>query len=76
MDKLELEGKWNQIKGSVKQKFGDWFDNDDTFANGKFDEIVGKIHETTGQTKDQIEQFIKDWKDDDASDEDLKTPQS
>ncbi|MBO6213216.1 Uncharacterized conserved protein YjbJ, UPF0337 family [Algoriella xinjiangensis] len=76
MDKLELEGKWNQIKGSVKQKFGDWFDNDDTFANGKFDEIVGKIQEKTGQTKDQIEQFIKDWKDDDASDEDLKTPQS
>lgn len=28
MNRLELEGKWNKIKGSVKQKYGEWFDDD------------------------------------------------
>lgn len=64
MDKLQLEGKWNQIKGSVKQKFGDWFD-DDTFLNGKFDEVVGKIQEKTGKTIEEIEGTIRDWVDTD-----------
>lgn len=70
MDKLQLEGKWNQIKGSVKQKFGDWFDDDDTFLNGKFDDIVGKIQEKTGKTIEEIESTIRDWvdTDDDAED--------
>ena len=80
MDKLELEGKWNQVKGSVKQKFGDWFDNDDTFLNGKFEEIVGKIQEKTGKTVDEIEDTIRNWvdNDDEAQDQndDLKTPQA
>ena len=25
MNKLELEGKWNQVKGAFKQKYGEWF---------------------------------------------------
>jgi uncharacterized protein YjbJ (UPF0337 family) len=65
MDKLELEGKWNQIKGSVKQKFGDWFDDDDSSVEGKFDEIVGKIQEKTGKTIDEIEDTIRNWVDND-----------
>ena len=39
MDRLELEGKWNRVKGAVKQKYGEWFDDDKAFAEGKFDEI-------------------------------------
>ncbi len=65
MNKLELEGKWNQIKGAVKQKYGEWFDNDEVFADGKLDEYVGKIQEKTGRTKEDIEQEIKDWREDD-----------
>lgn len=30
MNKQELEGKWNQVKGAVKQKYGEWFGNDET----------------------------------------------
>ncbi|MEG0187575.1 CsbD family protein [Algoriella sp.] len=77
MNKLELEGKWNQIKGSVKQKFGDWFDNDDTSLEGKFEEIVGKIQEKTGKTVDEIEDTIRNWVDNDDENQDKKDqPQS
>ncbi len=62
MDKLELEGKWNRIKGAVKQKYGDWFDDDKVFAEGKYDEVVGKIQEKTGKSREEIENTIKDWK--------------
>ena len=77
MNKLELEGKWNQLKGSVKQKFGDWFDNDATSLEGKFEEIVGKIQEKTGKTVDEIEDTIRNWIDNDDENQDKKDqPQS
>lgn len=65
MDKLELEGKWNRIKGAVKQKYGEWFDDDKAFAEGKFDEIVGRIQEKSGRTREQIEREIQEWKEND-----------
>ena len=64
MDKLELEGKWNRIKGAVKQKYGDWFDDGKVYAEGKYDEVVGKIQEKTGKSREEIESTIKDWKED------------
>ena len=64
MDKLELDGKWNRIKGAVKQKYGDWFDDDKVYAEGKYDEVVGKIQEKTGKSREEIESTIKDWKED------------
>lgn len=62
MNKVELEGKWNRVKGAVKQKYGEWFDDDKAFAEGKFDEIVGKIQEKTGRAKEDIENEIAHWK--------------
>lgn len=62
MNQLELEGKWNRIKGAIKQKYGDWFNDDKTFIDGKFDEQLGKIQENTGKTREDIEREIKNWK--------------
>lgn len=64
MNRLELEGKWNKIKGAVKQKYGEWFDDDSAFAEGKMDQYIGKIQEKTGRTKEDIEQELRDWKED------------
>lgn len=62
MNRTELEGKWNQVKGQFKQKYGDWFNDDEAFLDGKFDEVVGKIQEKSGRTREEIEQEIKDWR--------------
>ncbi|MBF0597615.1 CsbD family protein [Faecalibacter rhinopitheci] len=64
MENLELEGKWNRVKGAVKQKYGEWFDDDKVFAEGKWDEIVGKIQEKSGRTKEDLEKEISEWKED------------
>ncbi|MCM5664100.1 CsbD family protein [Galbibacter mesophilus] len=54
MTNEELKGKWNQIKGKVKQKYGSVTDDDLTFAEGKFDEMLGRVQEKTGKTKEQL----------------------
>lgn len=63
MDKLTLEGKWNKIKGAVKQKYGEIFNNDEAVADGKLDEVIGKIQEKTGRTREDIEKEFSEWKD-------------
>ncbi len=63
MNKLELEGKWNQIKGAFKQKYGEWFNDDDAFLNGQYDEVIGKIQEKSGKTREEVESLIENWKD-------------
>ncbi|QLE02291.1 CsbD family protein [Galbibacter sp. BG1] len=54
MNTKELEGKWNQIKGKVKQKYGNVTDDDLTYSEGKFDEMLGRVQEKTGKTKEEL----------------------
>jgi uncharacterized protein YjbJ (UPF0337 family) len=59
MNKLEIKGKWNQVKGKLKQKYGDLTDDDLTYVEGKEDELLGRLQEKTGKTKEQLASEIK-----------------
>tara|TARA_R100001230_G_C5583467_1_gene101704 strand:+ start:478 stop:663 length:186 start_codon:yes stop_codon:yes gene_type:complete len=61
MNTQELKGKWNQIKGNAKQEYGVTTDDDAAFSEGKYDELVGKIQEKTGKTKEKIKEEISNW---------------
>jgi uncharacterized protein YjbJ (UPF0337 family) len=54
MDKLRIEGNWNQIKGKMKQKYGELTDDDLKYAEGKDDELIGRLQEKTGKTREAI----------------------
>ncbi|KEO75721.1 CsbD family protein [Anditalea andensis] len=54
----KLKGNWNQIKGKLKQQYGDLTDDDLTYTEGKEDELIGKIQAKTGQTKEDVQKFI------------------
>jgi uncharacterized protein YjbJ (UPF0337 family) len=58
----ELTGKWNQLKGSVKERWGKLTEDDLTTIDGKKDRLVGKIQERYGLTKDKAEQQIAEWR--------------
>jgi len=58
MTKLELNGRWDEIKGSVKQKWAQLTDNDLLFEEGTEDELLGRLQQKTGETKDKIREFI------------------
>lgn len=57
----ELEGKWKQIKGSVKSRWGKLTDDDMQFIGGKKDQLVGRIQERYGIQKDEAERQVDDW---------------
>lgn len=59
MDKLELKGKWNEIKGKVKQAYGDLTDDDLKHEEGKDDELYGRIQQKTGKTRDEVVDWLK-----------------
>ncbi len=59
MDKLELKGRWNEIKGKIKQTHGDLTDDDLRYEEGKEDELYGRLQTKTGKTKDEIVSWIR-----------------
>lgn len=61
MNSDQLEGKWKQIKGQFKQKYGEVTNDDVTYAEGKFDDMLGRLQERTGKTKEQIKDEIDKW---------------
>jgi uncharacterized protein YjbJ (UPF0337 family) len=52
--KLQLKGSWNEIKGKLKQKYGQLTDQDLMFAEGKEDELLGRLQKRLGKTKDEL----------------------
>jgi uncharacterized protein YjbJ (UPF0337 family) len=58
MTNLDLKGRWNEMKGKLKQKYGQLTDDDLTFTEGKDDELLGRLQQRLGQTKEQIREEI------------------
>ena len=54
MNETTIKGGWNELKGKIKQAYGDLTDDDLTYAEGKEDEMWGKLQQKTGKTKDEI----------------------
>lgn len=58
MNKLSLKGNWNETAGKLKQKFANLTDDDLLFAEGKEDELLGKLQKKLGKTKEEIHSLI------------------
>ncbi|MFZ4661932.1 MAG: CsbD family protein [Caldilineaceae bacterium] len=56
-----LKGKWNQVKGSIKQQWGDLTDNDIARIEGNYDEFVGVLQERYGYTRDRAQQEVDNY---------------
>ncbi len=54
----ELQGQWNQVKGKVKEKWGQLTDDDLNFQSGGIDKLIGKIQQRTGEGREAIEGFL------------------
>lgn len=59
MDRLELKGKWNEWKGKVKQEYADFTDDDLKYEEGKDDELLGRLQQKTGKTRDDVVKWLK-----------------
>ena len=61
MNSDQFAGKWKQLRGSVKEKWGKLTDDDLDVINGKQEQLQGKIQERYGITKEEAAKQIKDW---------------
>jgi uncharacterized protein YjbJ (UPF0337 family) len=59
MNKLRLKGSWNEAKGKLKQKYGQLTDNDLAFAEGKDEELLGRLQNRLGKSKDELRSEIE-----------------
>ena len=56
----EIQGQWNQLRGRVKEKWGQLTDDDLQLHGGNVDQMVGKIQQRTGEGREAIERFLGD----------------
>ena len=56
-----FEGKWEQIKGQIKQSWGWLTDNDLEEIEGNHQQIYGKLQQHYGYTKEEAENALKEF---------------
>jgi uncharacterized protein YjbJ (UPF0337 family) len=59
MTNLQLKGSWNKVKGKLKQKYGQLTDDDLKFAEGKDDELLGRLQQKLGKTKEELRKELE-----------------
>jgi len=57
----ELKGRWNEIRGQIKQKWGQLTDDDLRQAEGNTDQLIGLIQRKTGEGREQISRFFENF---------------
>lgn len=60
MNTLQIKGSWNIAKGKLKQKFAELTDDDLRYAEGKENELIGRIQKRTGKTKEEVERVVEE----------------
>jgi uncharacterized protein YjbJ (UPF0337 family) len=60
MTTMQMKGNWNEMKGKLKQKYAELTDDDLTFVEGKEDELLGRMQQRLGKSKDDLRREIEE----------------
>jgi uncharacterized protein YjbJ (UPF0337 family) len=61
MNEDRMKGNWKQFKGKVQEQWGKLTDDDLDVIDGKREQLLGKIQERHGITKDEAEKQVSDF---------------
>jgi len=61
MNKDTVQGNWKQLKGKVKEQWGKLTDDDFDVIAGKRDQLLGRIQERHGISRDEAEKQVSEW---------------
>ena len=61
MNSDQFTGKWNQMKGSVREKWGKLTDDDISQVKGQREQLVGRIQERYGLAKEAATKQVDEW---------------
>jgi len=56
---FKLRGNWNELKGKIKKEYGALTDDDLVYEEGKEDELIGRIQQKIGKSKDEVIEWIQ-----------------
>ena len=58
VNQQSLQGNWNEVKGGIRQRWGEVTDDDLSSFNGNVDQLVGLIQRKTGEARERIEHYL------------------
>ena len=58
MNTFTMKGNWNEIAGKLKQQFANLTDDDLLFKEGKEEELLGRLQQKLGKTKEELRKMI------------------
>lgn len=61
MNKLQLKGNWNQVKGAIKEKWAELTDDDMLAIEADNDKLIGKIQERYGIRRELAEKQVEEY---------------
>ncbi len=61
MNEDRVQGKWKQMKGALKSRWGKLTDDDLDVIEGQKDQLVGKVQERYGIAKDEAQKQVDEW---------------
>lgn len=61
MNSDQLKGKWKQVKGSAKERWGKLTDDDIDVIDGQTDQLIGKIQERYGLAREAAQKQVDEW---------------
>lgn len=60
MNEFRFKGRWNEIKGKLKERYAILTDNDLAYQEGKEEQLIGRIQAKLGKTKSEVKGIIND----------------
>ena len=61
MNKLQIKGEWNDLKGRAKAAWGELTDDDLAKIEGDRDRLVGAVQKRHGLAQDEAERQVDAW---------------
>ena len=59
MNKLQIKGNWNEVKGKLKQQYAKLTNDDLTYVEGKEDELLGRIQKRLGVSAEEARGILE-----------------
>jgi uncharacterized protein YjbJ (UPF0337 family) len=59
LNEWNIKGKWNELKGKLKQKYAHLTDDDLLYAEGKENELMGRLQQKLGKTSEEIKRDLE-----------------
>ena len=61
MNSDQLQGKWKQMKGLIKERWGKLTDDDVDVVNGESEQLIGRLQERYGIEKAEAQKQVDEW---------------